>query len=120
MTTSAAAVALRQMARLAARAGSRGARRSTARRGGMRSMRARMSMFAMLEPKRSPTARSVAPSRTAAMSVPSSGSEVAAARRTAPIQSRPILVASAIASAWRASATPASTTTIPLPRNASA
>src|SRR5690606_10939947 len=76
-----------------------------------------MSMFAMLLPKRSPAARSGSPMRTAAMSVNSSGADVAAPRKTEPTQSPPSLVRAEIASPLRAREIPAEATTTALTRN---
>jgi hypothetical protein len=73
-------------------------------------------MLAMLEPNKSPTARSTAPNFTANRSVPSSGREVAPASNIEPIQSPPMPVADAIWSE-RARLVPARTMATPLPRN---
>ena len=59
-------------------------------------MIARMAMFAIDEPKRSPSARSGAPALAAVMSVTSSGSEVANASMIVPTKSRLIFMRSAI------------------------
>src|SRR5688572_8528872 len=72
-------------------------------------MTARITMLAMLLPKRSPAARSGAPRRTAEMSVTISGSEVAAARNTEPTHTPPHLVRAAITSPPRARNVPAPT-----------
>jgi len=57
---------------------------------------ARIAMFAIDEPNRSPTARSGAPARAAVMSVTSSGNEVANASISVPTKSRLIRMRSAI------------------------
>lgn len=53
-------------------------------------------MLASTAPKRSPAARSGAPSREALTVVNTSGSDVAPAMNTTPIQTRPIPVSAAI------------------------
>jgi hypothetical protein len=105
----AAATLVTMMAWLAASPWSRAARRKRAAPG-KRLRSARMAMFAILLPKRSPTARSTAPRRTAVPAVINSGNEVAKARKTRPTHKPPRRVRAAMTSPLRASITPATTT----------
>lgn len=80
------------------------------RRACMRSAIARMSRLKRLDPRRSPTATSSSPLRTALMSTASSGSEVAPASRTDPTRSLPRPASAATRSAARARNPPATIT----------
>ena len=104
--TNPAAIAVSEIARVALSAWSRLARRKTALPG-TRFRAARISMFAMLLPKRLPAARSGASISTVTAAVASSGSEVANARRTIPSQRPPRPVFVAITSALFARTMPA-------------
>lgn len=74
-------------------------------------------MFAMLDPNRSPTARSGASASTALTSVSSSGIEVAPASSSVPTKARLSPVRSAIWSPADARATAARTRRTPPPAN---
>lgn len=77
----------------------------------VRSITARIAMFAMLLPNRSPIARLGAPRTAALTSVTISGSEVAPAVSSAPTSSPPMPVRVAISSPDSARRTPAHTST---------